>query len=145
MAPGQFHRPGQHRWVGGPTRWCLACLPVGRFFAHNLDYFIMTKQLTSIYQDLVPSRQIIVTRKSSQLTGTLQKRMPTPTQVATPHTSRAITDNEIILCTLDRLKTLTITEKARLLYRDNASPSTGTHYLDKFHLTRQLSENRWIS
>ncbi len=31
------------------------------------------------------------------------------------------------------------TEKARLLYRDNTSPSIGTHYLDKFLSTRQLS------
>jgi hypothetical protein len=29
----------------------------------------------------------IVTRKSCPLTGTLQKRMPTPTQAATPHTT----------------------------------------------------------
>jgi hypothetical protein len=29
----------------------------------------------------------IVTRKSCPLTGTLQKRMPTPTQTATPHTT----------------------------------------------------------
>jgi hypothetical protein len=29
----------------------------------------------------------IMTRKSCPLTGTLQKRMPTPTQTATPHTT----------------------------------------------------------
>ena len=27
------------------------------FFARHLDYFIMTRQLSSTYQDLVPSRQ----------------------------------------------------------------------------------------
>jgi hypothetical protein len=53
--------------------------------------------------------------------------------------------NEVIICTIDRLKTLTITEKSRLRYRYNASPSTATHYLDKFLLSRQLSDNRWIS
>jgi hypothetical protein len=32
------------------------------FFARHIDYFIMTQNHTSIYRDLVPSRQIIVTR-----------------------------------------------------------------------------------
>ena len=31
--PIAFRRPGQHLWVGGPTLWCLACLPAGSFFA----------------------------------------------------------------------------------------------------------------
>jgi hypothetical protein len=48
------------------------------------------------YRDATTSRHLsglshldnfIVTRKSCPLTGTLQKRMPTPTQTATPHTT----------------------------------------------------------
>jgi hypothetical protein len=31
------------------------------FFARHLDYFIMTRNFTAIYRDLVPSRQITVT------------------------------------------------------------------------------------
>ena len=32
------------------------------FFARHLDYFIMTRKFASIYRDLVPFRQIIVTQ-----------------------------------------------------------------------------------
>jgi hypothetical protein len=58
---------------------------------------------------------------------------------------RAVMVNENIFCTLYSLKTLTITEKAKLLYRDNANPYNEIHYLDKFLLTRQLSKDRCFS
>ena len=45
------------------------------FFARHLDCFIMTRQFTSIYQDLVPFRQIIVTRNFSATYRDWQKTM----------------------------------------------------------------------
>ena len=57
------------------------------FLHRHLDNFIMTGQILPIYRDYtvktVPSG-----RKSSRPSiGTLQKRMPTPTQTATTHTT----------------------------------------------------------
>ena len=37
----------------------------GRFFARHLDSFIVTRNLSSTYRDLVPFRQIIVTQNIS--------------------------------------------------------------------------------
>jgi len=54
-----FH--GKASWVGWPTRWCLACLPAGRFFAWHRDYFIMTRNCAVIYLDLLPFRNFTVT------------------------------------------------------------------------------------
>jgi hypothetical protein len=51
------------------------------FFARHLDYFIMTRQLASIYQDLVPSSQFIVTRQLRPSIGTVKKHV-TATQTA---------------------------------------------------------------
>jgi hypothetical protein len=46
---------------------------VSWFLQSHQDNFIVTRQLSSIYRDLLPSRQITVTRYLSPLTGTLQK------------------------------------------------------------------------
>jgi hypothetical protein len=43
------------------------------FFARQLDYFIMKQNLTSVYRDLVLSRQIIVTRDLSPIYQDWQK------------------------------------------------------------------------
>jgi hypothetical protein len=43
------------------------------FFARHLDCFIMTRQFASIYRDLVPSRQIIVTPNLSSTYRDWQK------------------------------------------------------------------------
>jgi hypothetical protein len=43
------------------------------FFARYLDYFIMTRQFASIYLDLVPFRQIIVTQNLSSIYQDWQK------------------------------------------------------------------------
>jgi len=56
------------------------------FFARNLDNFIMTRQFASIYRDLVPLRQFIVTRSFHPSTGTGKKR-GTPTRTPTNQTA----------------------------------------------------------
>jgi len=43
------------------------------FFARHLDCFILTWQLSSIYRDLVPFRQIIVTQNLSSTYRDWQK------------------------------------------------------------------------
>jgi hypothetical protein len=53
-APRQLHRLGQHLWAGWPTRWRLG------FYSYR-DYFIVTRNLTAVYLDLVPFRSFIVT------------------------------------------------------------------------------------
>ena len=44
------------------------------FFARHLDYFIVTRNFTAVYQDLVPSRSFTVTRSALSSTGTGKKR-----------------------------------------------------------------------
>jgi hypothetical protein len=55
---GQFRLPGQHHRAAGRRSGVS-------FFARYLDYFIVTRNFTAIYRDLVPSRQFIVTRNFS--------------------------------------------------------------------------------
>jgi hypothetical protein len=55
IATGQFHLSGQHGWVGGRRAGAL-------FFALHRDYFIVTRNFTAIYLDLVPSPSFTVTR-----------------------------------------------------------------------------------
>jgi hypothetical protein len=43
------------------------------FFARHLDNFIMTRNCSSTYRDLVSSRQFIVTRNFRRSTGTGKK------------------------------------------------------------------------
>jgi len=43
------------------------------FLQTHLDNFIVTRQLSSTYRDLVPSRQIIVTRDFSAVNQDMQK------------------------------------------------------------------------
>jgi hypothetical protein len=52
------------------------------FFARHLDYFIVTRNFTAIYRDLVHSNNFILTRNSLPFTGTGKKR-GTATQTAT--------------------------------------------------------------
>ncbi len=51
----------------------LADTQVSWFLLTHLDSFIMTRQPSSTYRDLVPSRQIIVTRDSSTIYQDWQK------------------------------------------------------------------------
>jgi hypothetical protein len=51
------------------------------FFARHLDSFIMTRNFTAVYLDLVPFRSFTVTRSSLPSTGTGKKR-GTATQTA---------------------------------------------------------------
>ena len=57
------------------------------FLQHHLDSFIMTGQILPIYRDYsvktVPSGR----ENFRPSIGTLQKRMPNPTQTATSHTA----------------------------------------------------------
>ena len=56
------------------------------FFARNLDYFVVTRNFTAVYLDLVPFRNFIVTRGSLPSTGTGKKRC-TATQTAPNQTA----------------------------------------------------------
>jgi hypothetical protein len=51
------------------------------FFARHQDYFIVTRNFTAIYLDLVPSTSFILTPNSRPLTGT-GKKQGTATQTA---------------------------------------------------------------
>jgi hypothetical protein len=51
---GQFHLPGQHLWLAGRRAGAL-------FFARHRDYFIVTRNFTAIYRDLVPFDSFTVT------------------------------------------------------------------------------------
>jgi hypothetical protein len=65
----------------------LADAQLSWFLQPHLDSFIVTRQLLPIYRNsavwTVPSGR----EYSRPSTGTLQKRMPTPTQTVTPHTT----------------------------------------------------------
>jgi hypothetical protein len=65
----------------------LADAQLSWFLHRHLDSFILTGQLLPIYRDYsiktVPSGR----ENFRPSIGTLQKRMPTPTQTATPHTT----------------------------------------------------------
>jgi hypothetical protein len=54
VAPGQFRLPGQHLGLAGRRAGAL-------FFARHPDYFIVTRNFSAIYRDLVPSRSFTVT------------------------------------------------------------------------------------
>jgi hypothetical protein len=56
------------------------------FFARNLDYFIVTRNFTAIYLDLVPFRNFTVTRSLLPSTETGKKR-GTATQTAPNQTA----------------------------------------------------------
>jgi hypothetical protein len=51
------------------------------FFARHQDHFIVTRNFTAVYRDLVPSRNLIVTRSSLPSTRTGKKQV-TATQTA---------------------------------------------------------------
>jgi hypothetical protein len=51
------------------------------FFARHRDYFIVTRNFTAVYLDLVPFNSFTVTRSSLPFTGTGKKR-GTATQTA---------------------------------------------------------------
>ena len=74
-APRQFHLRGQSlRRAAGRRAGAL-------FFALHRDYFIMTRNFTAVYQDLVPFRSFTVTRSSLPFAGTGKKQV-TATQTA---------------------------------------------------------------
>jgi hypothetical protein len=79
VKPGLILLPRQSQWAAGHRSGAL-------FFARRQDYFIMTRNFSSTYRDLVPSRQITVTQNLSPHTG-ISKKRGTATQTATNHTA----------------------------------------------------------
>jgi hypothetical protein len=79
VKPGLILLPRQSQWAAGHRSGAL-------FFALHQDYFIMTRNFTAFYLDLVLSRRITVTQSSLPFTGTGKKR-GTATQTATNHTA----------------------------------------------------------
>ena len=67
--------------------WAYA--QVSWFLLRNLDSFIVTRQISSTYRDLVPSRQITVTQYLSPPTRTC-KNHATATRTATQLNRRAV-------------------------------------------------------
>jgi hypothetical protein len=59
-APRLFRLPGQHLWAGWPTRWRLV-------FCSHQDYFIVTRNFTAVYLDLLPFRNLTVTQNFSAI------------------------------------------------------------------------------
>jgi len=57
------------------------------FLQSHQDNFIVTGQLLLIDRDSAIWTNLPGRENSCPLTGTVQKRMPTPTQTATPHTT----------------------------------------------------------
>jgi len=55
-------------WVGGRRAGVL-------FFAVHLDYFVVTRNITAIYRDLLPFRSFTVTRGYSSTYRDWQKTM----------------------------------------------------------------------
>jgi hypothetical protein len=56
------------------------------FFANHRDYFIVRRNFSAAYLDLVPFRSFTVTRNFLPSTGT-GKKLGTPLLAATPHTA----------------------------------------------------------
>jgi hypothetical protein len=73
-ASGQFRLPGQTVGLAGRRAGAL-------FFARHRDYFIVTRNFTAVYLDLVPFNNFTVTRSSLPFTGT-GKKHGTATQTA---------------------------------------------------------------
>ena len=63
---GQFHHPGQHLWLAGRRAGAL-------FFARHQDYFIVTRNFTAVYLDLLPFRSFTMTRNYSVIYRDWQK------------------------------------------------------------------------
>jgi hypothetical protein len=71
----QIHLPGQSlRRAAGHRAGTV-------FFARHLDYFIVTRNLTAVYRDLVPFNSFTLTRNFAPSTGT-GKKLGTATQTA---------------------------------------------------------------
>jgi hypothetical protein len=83
---------------------------VSWFLLSHLDSFIMTRQLSSIYRDLVPSRQIILTKNLSPLTRTGKKR---GTATLTPTNQTAGPSD----CLITKMKSLRIEYLKFFVYR----------------------------
>jgi len=66
VAPGLFRLPGQYLGLASRRAGAL-------FFARHLDYFIVTRNSTAIYQDLVPFNSFIVTSGFSSVYRDWQK------------------------------------------------------------------------
>jgi hypothetical protein len=73
----------------------LAIAPLSWFLHRHLDSFIMTGQILPIYRDSAIGTISSGRENSYPFTGTLQKRMPTPTQTATPHTTGPLAARQI--------------------------------------------------
>ena len=79
-APRLFRLPGQSlRRAAGHRAGAV-------FFARHRDYFVVTRNFTAIYRDLVPFRSFTVTRGLQPSTGTGKKR-GTATQTAPNQTA----------------------------------------------------------
>jgi hypothetical protein len=66
VKPGLILLPRQSQWAAGHRSGAL-------FFARHQDYFIMTRNFSSTYRDLVPFRQFIVTQNLSSTYRDWQK------------------------------------------------------------------------
>jgi hypothetical protein len=65
-ASEQFHLPGQHVGLAGRRAGAL-------FFALHRDYFIVTRNFTAVYLDLVPFHNFTVTTGFSSIYRDWQK------------------------------------------------------------------------
>jgi len=65
----------------------LADAQLSWFLQSHQDNYIVTGQLLPIYRDSAVWTNLPGRENSCPLIGTLQKRMPTLTQTATPHTT----------------------------------------------------------
>ena len=63
---GQLHLPGQHHRAAGRRAGAL-------FFARHRDYFVVTRNFTAVYLDLVPFNSFTVTLGYSALYRDWQK------------------------------------------------------------------------
>jgi hypothetical protein len=96
------------------------------FFARHLDYFIMTRNFTAIYLDLVLSKSFTVTRDYSSVYQDWQKTRHRDAD-GTSLNRRAVMFNSVDPCMLDCSIRTKHNRKARPLYCDNSYPSTRTN------------------
>jgi hypothetical protein len=93
---GQFRLPGQYHRAAGRRAGAL-------FFALHRDYFVVTRNFTAVYLDLLPSLSFTVTRNSLPLTGTGKKQV-TATQTAPNQTAGPLGLREVVHLNISKLQ-----------------------------------------
>ena len=68
----------------------LADAQLSWFLHRHQDNYIVTGKLVPVYRDFAIWTTLSGRGNLRPSTGTLQKRMPTPTQTATPHTTEPL-------------------------------------------------------